>query len=55
MRWMIQVIAQEWAKKLRVVDDLGDRVELNEEEACELEELPTNQFSEIIGRLTWFE
>ncbi len=32
-----------------VVDDLGDRVELDEEGVCELEELPTNK-SEIIGQ-----
>ena len=31
------------------VDDLGDRVELDEEGVCELEELPTNK-SEIIGQ-----
>jgi hypothetical protein len=30
-------------------DDLGDRVELDEEGACELEELPTNK-SEVIGQ-----
>ena len=37
------------SKTDNAVDDLGDRVELDEEGACELEELPTNK-SEVIGQ-----
>ena len=37
------------SKADNAVDDLGDRVELDEEGVCELEELPTNK-SEVIGQ-----
>ena len=37
------------SKTNNAVDDLGDRVELDEEDTCELEELPTNK-SEVIGQ-----
>ena len=37
------------SKTNNAVDDLGDRVELDEEGTCELEELPTNK-SEVIGQ-----
>lgn len=37
------------SKTDNAVDDLGDRVELDEEGVCELEELPTNK-SEVIGQ-----
>ena len=37
------------SKTNNAVDDLGDRVELDEEGVCELEELPTNK-SEVIGQ-----
>ena len=39
------------SKTDNAVDDLGDRVELDEEGVCELEELPTSK-SEVIGQFT---